>query len=105
MNGEKPVLQPRPARGDRAGENGVVMVEGEQNGVAVAGEMRGKPRARERIVPEARDARDDRRAAARDPGTDVPRFVKTENAHGQAVRRQAENECLDHALRAPRYEG
>jgi hypothetical protein len=105
MNGEEPVLQTRQARGDRAGENGVVMIKGEESGVAVAGKKGGETRAREWIAPGARDARDNRRAATRDPGADVSRLVKTENTHGQTVRRQAENECLDHALRAPRYEG
>jgi len=105
MNGEKSVLHSRPTRGDRTGEYGIVMIKGEENGVALAGEKGSETHARKRIAAPARDARNDRRAAARDPGTDVPRFVKTENTRRQTVRRQAENECLNHALRAPRYEG
>jgi hypothetical protein len=105
MNGEKAVLQTRQARGDRAGENGIVMIKGKENGVAISIEEGSETRARERIAAEARDARDDRRPAPRDRGADVPRLMKTENARGKAVRRQAERESLDHALRAPGHEG
>lgn len=104
MNGEKSVLHTRPARGDRAGENGIVMIKGKERGVAVAGEKRGETRAREGIATEARDPRDDRRAASCDSGADLPRLVETENPRGQTARRQGENERLDHALRSPGHE-
>jgi hypothetical protein len=81
------------------------MIEGEQNSAAVAGEKGGEARARERISAGSGDTRNDRRAAARDPGADLPRFVKTKNARRQTARRQAGYERLDNALRAPRHEG
>ena len=100
MNGQEPMLQTRPAGGNRADKDRIVMIEAQENGAAVAGKERGETNAREWVAA-ARDARNDRQPAALEADADVSRFVQADNPNAHPPRRQGESERLDHAFRPP----
>jgi len=104
MDGQDTMRHAGSSRGERAPEDGIMMIEGQERMGTITLEYRREPKKDGRIESKASEAPQHRDAGAHDLLPNLPRLMEAQHPHPRAPHRKTAGEGLDNLFGAPRNE-